>query len=210
MEEQEKTAAMGGTKPNKSKYALILIHGRGASGNGMLSLASHLNLQAATVVAPQAPGDSWYPESFLAPIEDNQPELDRALNIIDEQVKSLNEKGFANSSILFCGFSQGACLTLEYTSRHADRYAGIIAFTGGLIGPSLIPERYKGNFKQTPVLITTSDPDFHVPLARVKESRNQIEYLNGTVTLVAFPRKPHSISNEEIKLANELIVDPLG
>jgi phospholipase/carboxylesterase len=188
-------------------YALILVHGRGASADGMRSLASHLNLPAATIVAPQAPGGSWYPESFLAPVEDNQPELNSALLLIDEEVQQLNQAGFPNNSILFCGFSQGACLVLEYTSRHADRYAGIFAFTGGLIGATLVPENYKGDFGQTPILITTSDPDFHVPLARVKESVSLIESLNGKVTLSVYPRKSHNISNEEIKLANVFIAE---
>lgn len=187
------------------KYALILVHGRGASGDSMRTLAQHLNLPDAEIVTPEAPSGSWYPESFLAPIENNQPELDSALHIIDVQVKDLNQAGFKNNNILFCGFSQGACLVLEYTSRHADRYAGIVAFTGGLIGEALVQERYTGNFGQTPILITTSDPDFHVPLARVKDSVSQIESLNGKVQLAVFPRKPHNISMEEIKLANELI-----
>jgi phospholipase/carboxylesterase len=190
-------------------YALILVHGRGASGESMRALAQHLNLPNAQVVTPEAPSGSWYPESFLAPVENNQPELDSALQIIDEQVKELNKSGFANSNILFCGFSQGACLVLEYTNRHAERYAGIIAFTGGLIGEALVPERYTGDFGQTPILITTSDPDFHVPLTRVKESVSQIEALNGNVQLNVFPRKPHNISIEEVKLANELIARSL-
>ena len=198
-----------GTPLQSAKHALILIHGRGADGAGMLSLANYFDLPADTaVLAPQAESHSWYPQSFLAPVEANQPALGQALQVIKDLVADIVAAGIPNTEIYFLGFSQGACLTLEYVGRHATRYAGVIAFTGGLIGENLQIDNYKGDFDQTPILITTSNPDHHVPLKRVKESGGQLESMNASVTVVAYPGKSHSISDEEIELAGKVVFNP--
>ncbi|HEY4151456.1 MAG TPA: dienelactone hydrolase family protein [Chitinophagaceae bacterium] len=197
-----------GTPVEQATKAMVLLHGRGGSAEDILSLADHLDVKGMALFAPQATQHSWYPNSFISPVKDNQPALDSALAIIDELVESIIASGIAREHLYLAGFSQGACLTLEYSSRHASRYAGIIAFTGGLIGQQLATENYKGDFGQTPVLIATGEPDPHVPVSRVKESAAILEKMNARVTTQIFKGRPHTITMEEIELANRLILSP--
>ncbi len=195
-----------GTALDEAKKAIIMLHGRGASAESILSLASELNLSDAAILAPQATNHSWYPYSFLAPEEQNQPALNSALQLIGELVKEITTAGIPLNQIYFLGFSQGACLALEYVTRNAVAYGGIIAFTGGLIGEQLNPDNYQGDFAGTPVLITTGNPDPHVPLIRVEESVAVLEKMNAKVTLRVYNGRVHTILSEEIKLANDLVL----
>ena len=200
-----KNIVTAGVPVHQAKNALIMIHGRGASADSMVPLNRFLNLEDAAIFAPQATRHSWYPSSFIEPVEVNQPALDSALTIIDELVNDIINAGIPREHIYFVGFSQGACLTLEYVTRNAAKYGGVIAFTGGLIGKQIDMGNYKGDFFQTPVLITTSDPDTHVPLERVEETGDILKDMNADVTIKAYPRKQHTITNEEIDLANNTI-----
>ena len=194
-----------GVPVEKAKKAIIMIHGRGATAVNIASLEKDLDLQDTAVFAPQATNHSWYPYSFLAPAVDNQPALDSALETIGLVLDEIISKGISKDQISFLGFSQGACLALEFAARNADRYAGVIAFTGGLIGEELLAENYSGDFKQTPVLITTGDPDPHVPLERVEASVAIFRKLNADVTLRVYKHRPHTITMEEIQLARKLL-----
>jgi len=209
MYKHAKNIVTAGVAVAQAKGALIMIHGRGASAQSMLPLSSYLDMKDMAVFAPQATQHSWYPTSFIAPVEDNQPALDSALQVIAELVKDVVAAGIPEDKIYFLGFSQGACLTLEYVTRNPMKYAGVIAFTGGLIGKELALENYKGDFNQTTVLITTSDPDTHVPLKRVKESALVMEKMNARMHVVAYPMKQHTITNEEIELANSIFFGSL-
>ncbi|WP_256009934.1 alpha/beta hydrolase [Desertivirga xinjiangensis] len=184
---------------------VIMIHGRGARAENIISLVQHLNLSDAAVLAPQATNFSWYPYSFLAPEQENQPALDSALEQIGSIIKDLQMQEFSSEKIYLLGFSQGACLSLEYAARNAARYGGIIAFTGGLIGEALNLKSYQGDFLQTPVLVTTGDPDMHVPLTRVEESVAILSNMGAVVNQRVYKRREHTISQEEIELANQLI-----
>lgn len=194
-----------GLPVGQAKGALIMLHGRGGAAANMLSLATELDINDLAVYAPQANQNSWYPYSFMAPDIDNQPALNSALNIISEVVDDILAAGIAAEKIFFLGFSQGACLTLEYISRNARRYGGAVAFTGGLIGEELTPGRYRGDFAGTPVLVTTGDPDPHVPLSRVKESVKQLEAQQAKVKLGVYSGRPHTITRAELKLADEWV-----
>lgn len=191
---------------NEAKKAIIMLHGRGANAEDIMSLAPQLNLSDAAIFAPQATNNSWYPYSFLAPLEDNQPALDSALELIDDTVEKILAAGIPKNKLYFLGFSQGACLALEYTARHAADYGGVIAFTGGLIGEQLNPDKYSGDFVHTPVFITTGNPDPHVPLTRVQESVEILEKLNAEVSLRVYNGRPHTIQFQEIDLANKLVL----
>lgn len=199
-----KNIVTAGVPVEQAKSALIMIHGRGASAQSMTPLSSYLNIKDMAVFAPQADRHSWYPTSFIAPVEENQPALDSALSIISSLVDDIVKAGIPKEQIYFLGFSQGACLTIEYVTRNAAKYGGVIAFTGGLIGQKLQMENYQGDFEQTTVLISTGDPDVHVPLKRVKESAAIMETMNARMHVVAYPAKQHTITNEEIDLANDL------
>ncbi len=184
---------------------LILLHGRGGSAEDILGLADHLSVKDFALLAPQATNNSWYPYSFMAPVEQNEPWLSSALSLLEDLVKELKAGGKKEENIFFGGFSQGACLTLEFVTRNAARYGGVIAFTGGLIGEKINPENYKGDFAGTPVFIGTSDPDMHVPVARVYASSNILRDMNAAVVEKVYPGMGHTISREEIKEANGVL-----
>jgi phospholipase/carboxylesterase len=195
-----------GTPIAQAKKALIMLHGRGASANSIMSLSGHLTLPETAIVAPQATQHSWYPYSFMAPVENNEPALSSALTVIDEVVNDIVTQGISKDNIYFLGFSQGACLTLEYVARHGDTYGGVIAFTGGLIGKELNTTNYSGDFGGTPILISTGDPDPHVPLSRVEESVAQFKAMNANVLLKVYKGRPHTIIEEELELAEQHVL----
>lgn len=188
-----------------SKKALIMIHGRGATSHDILSLAQHLEVDDFSLIAPQAENRTWYPYSFLAPIAENEPSLSKSLDTISQIVAAVHEGGIEKDNIYFLGFSQGACLALEFISRNASKYGGVVAFTGGLIGDRIYEENYSGDFKNTPVFIGTSDPDFHVPVERVNETERLLKKMGASVTKKVYGNMGHTISQDEIDLANKLI-----
>ncbi|MCH6236211.1 alpha/beta hydrolase [Cognataquiflexum rubidum] len=180
----------------------IMIHGRGATSASILSLSQYLNLDKFALLAPQAPGGSWYPYSFMAPDANNEPAFSNSIQVIDGIVKEILGKGFNSSQIYFIGFSQGACLSLEYASQKAKKYGGVMAFTGGLIGEKLNPAKYKGDFLGTPVFIGSSHKDMHVPLSRIEASEELIKNLGAEVKTLIFPDTQHTIRQEEIDWVN--------
>ncbi len=188
-----------------AEKAVVMIHGRGGTAEDILSLSEYLSLSDFALVAPEATGRSWYPNSFLAEVSDNEPWLTSALDIIGDTVDVVTKHGIEAENVYFLGFSQGACLVLEFVARNAKRYGGVVAFTGGLIGEVLRNASYSGDFMGTPFLLSTGDPDFHVPLSRVKESAKIIKGLNADVTDRVYKHRLHIISEDEVALANSLI-----
>ncbi|HKG07236.1 MAG TPA: dienelactone hydrolase family protein [Pedobacter sp.] len=201
----QKQITTAGVPVAEAKRAVIFLHGRGSTAEDILSLNNHLKLEDAALFAPQATNNSWYPYSFLSPVAENQPALDSALGLIKELVNEVIADGIPANQIYFAGFSQGACLALEYVTRNAQQYGGVVAFTGGLIGKEINMNNYKGDFKQTPVLITTGDPDPHVPVRRVEMSEGIIKKMNASVTVKIFNGRAHTIGAKEIELARELV-----
>ena len=188
-----------------AEKVLIMIHGRGASSEDILRLAPHLHVQDYALMAPQATNHTWYPFSFMAKPEQNEPWLSSALALLKELVNEVIDQGILSENIYFLGFSQGACLSLEFVARNAVRYGGVVAFTGGLIGDRINRENYSGDFDGTPVFLGTGDPDPHVPLERVDESQSILEEMNAVVNVKVYENRPHTISQDEIDLANTLI-----
>ena len=201
----EKQFIQAGKPAEQASKAVVLLHGRGSTAQGILSLQHHLHLEDVLLLAPQATNNTWYPYSFLAPAKDNQPALDSALALVDEVVAETAKLGIQPQNLYFVGFSQGACLTLEYVARHPKRYGGVVAFTGGLIGETLDEGNYQGDFAGTPVLITAGDADPHVPLYRIEESAAILRQLRADVNVEIYPGKPHSISADETLLANNIV-----
>ena len=201
----QKKYLTSGKPADLAKGALIMLHGRGGAASNMLSLAAALNVAELAIYAPQANQNSWYPYSFMAPDSDNQPALASALDMLGEVVDDILSAGISAEHIYFLGFSQGACLALEYISRNARHYGGAVAFTGGLIGEKLMKEHYRGSFAGTPVLITTGDPDPHVPLSRVEASVRQLQAQQGNVKLQVYKGRSHMVTNDELKLADEWV-----
>ncbi|HET7002120.1 MAG TPA: dienelactone hydrolase family protein [Puia sp.] len=185
--------------------ALIMIHGRGASAEDILSLSGNLNVQNYLLAAPEATGNSWYPKSFLAPQKENEPWLSSALDLVRKTVHHITTRGISEKNIYFLGFSQGACLTLEFVARNARRYGGIVAFTGGLIGDQINESLYKGKFEMTPVFFGSSNPDMHVPVERVHASVGIFKKMGADTTENIYPNMGHTINQDEINKANSLI-----
>ncbi len=194
-----------GVTLSASKKALVLMHGRGADAEDILGLANHLSVEGFSLLAPNARGNSWYPNSFLAPPSSNEPRLSESLGTLDDIVKTCLGQGLRSEDIFLLGFSQGACLTLEYAARNARRYGGIIAFTGGLIGDRIYSENYGGEFEGTPIFIGSSDPDPHVPVSRVKESSKILREMKASVEEKIYPRMGHTINEDELLHANRLL-----
>ncbi|MFN3554910.1 MAG: alpha/beta hydrolase [Bacteroidales bacterium] len=192
-----------GTSLHEAEKAIILIHGRGAPPEDILGLADYFDTQNTYVAAPQATQYVWYPLSFLAPREQNQPWLNSALENIERLILHI-ENHIPAQKIYIMGFSQGACLSAEVASRNARRYAGVGIFTGGLIGESVDPKQYNGDFAGTPVYITNGDKDPHIPLQRTHDTVTQISQMGAQVTFDIFPDRPHTILMEEINKARSL------
>lgn len=185
-----------------------MLHGRGAPAEDILGLASHLAVDEFALIAPQATNYTWYPHSFLVPPRQNEPWLSSALNLINEVVAEIHQQGIEYKDIYFTGFSQGACLTLEYVARHARPWGGVAAFTGGLIGDEVRPENYQGSFGNTPVFIGSSDPDPHIPVERVHETTRVLGDMQASVKEQLYPGMGHTISQEEIRMANQWVFSP--
>jgi predicted esterase len=182
-----------------------MVHGRGASAESIATLVQPLDALALPVVAPQATGNTWYPLSFLAPMEQNEPGITSGIALIESLVRQLEGEGVPASRIGLLGFSQGACLTLEYSARHARRYGAVIAFSGGLIGPPGTPRDYTGSLDGTPVFLGCSDVDSHVPAARVRETAEVLTKFGATVDLRLYPGMPHTVNDDEIAAARDLL-----
>ncbi len=201
----QKEIITAGKKITEAKKALIMLHGRGASAEDILQLKPYLNVEEFAILAPQATNNTWYPYSFLAPRDQNEPWLSSAVNLITDLVGDINAAGIPKDAIYFLGFSQGACLTLEFVTRNAGKWGGAVAFTGGLIGDKIYPEIYEGDFQGTPIFIGTSNPDPHVPVDRVKETTTLLKKMNASVTEKVYQNMGHTISEDEIDKANQLV-----
>jgi phospholipase/carboxylesterase len=191
-----------GPEARNAAGLLILVHGRGASARDILSLAPRMHCDGFAYWAPQASGGAWYPQSFLAPVAENEPWLSSALSILAMLVAEAGAQGVRPERIWFAGFSQGACLSLEFVARNAARWGGVAAFSGGLIGDQLLRERYGGNLEATPVFIGSSDPDPFIPVARVHESAGLLESIGASVEERVYPDMGHTITDEELAAAN--------
>ena len=195
----------------KAEKALIMLHGRGADARDILGVADHLNIKDFALLAPQAPGNTWYPYSFIAPVENNEPYLSQSLQAVANTVEYAMNSGIAKENVYLLGFSQGACLASEYMARHAGRYGGLVAFTGGLIGEKINRAHYTGNFNGTPVFIGTSDPDFHVPVERVYATANIFREMGAAVTEKVYANMGHTINQDEMDHANRIVfATPVG
>src|SRR5688500_13673136 len=190
----------GGAPLDDARVAIVLVHGRGGSAEDMLGLAGALGKVGDDVafLAPQAAQHTWYPQRFMQPLAENEPWLSSALAMLDRVTGHVASAGVPNERTLLVGFSQGACLALEWTARHARRWGGVAALSGGLIGPDGTPRDYAGALAGTPVFLGCSDRDPHIPEARVRESGIVMERLGGVVDLRIYGGMPHTVNEDEI------------
>jgi predicted esterase len=197
-----------GVDPARARLAIILVHGRGDSAAGILGLAEHFDAPDLLWLAPQAAGDAWYPYSFLAAMDQNQPALDSALGVIGALVAQLDDAGVPAERVVLMGFSQGACLAQEYAARHARRYAAIVGLSGGLIGPPGTPRDDPGSFAGTPVFLGCSDSDSHIPVGRVHESAGVFRRMGADVDERIYPGMGHTVNRDELDAVARLLAVP--
>jgi len=189
--------------------AVVLLHGRGASAEDILGLAGEMYDERVAYLAPQAADHRWYPYSFMAPIAENEPWLSSALAKVAAVIKLAVDGGVSLERIFVCGFSQGACLSTEFIARNPARYGGLVAFTGGLVGPAGADLHHAGNLGGMPALFSSGDPDPHVPWSRVLESAKQFTAMGAEVETKRYPGRPHTVLPQEIESARALIFKSL-
>lgn len=194
----------GGEPLGRAHAAMILVHGRGASAADIMTLGAELMHPGFAYLAPQAAGGAWYPYPFTAPIESNEPYLSSALEVLASLLASI-EATIPAERVVLLGFSQGACLTLEFAARHARRYGGVVGLSGGLIGPAATPRDYPGDFAGTPLFLGCSDIDPHIPKERVVESGEVYKRMGAEVTLRLYAGMGHTVSADEIRSVREMI-----
>jgi predicted esterase len=194
-----------GPKPADARLTVILVHGRGASAEDILGLAQELRLSDVAYLAPQAAGHTWYPYSFLSPIQQNEPGITSGLGTLARLVDMAGHQGVPADRVAFLGFSQGACLSLEFAARHARRYAGVFGLSGGLIGPAGTARDYPGSLDGTPVFLGCSDIDAHIPLERVRESAEVFRRMGAAVDERIYPRMGHTVNEDELEAVRTML-----
>lgn len=206
---QNQQVVTGGADIDKAKLAMVFIHGRGASAQSMMVFTNEFEGDDIHYRAIQASNHTWYPRSFLAPKEMNQPGIKSGLQAIYDQISELNKAGIPTDKIVLLGFSQGACLTTEFAARHPQRFGGIVGFSGGLIGEEVNPDNYQGSLKQTPVFLGCSDRDPHIPQERVDLTEEIFEKIGANVTKKIYVGMAHTINKDEIEEVQN-IIDNIG
>lgn len=203
-----------GAPPESARAAVVLVHGRGASAGSMLTLADEITREdqaggqgfsEVAFLAPQAPGYTWYPYTFLAPLKQNEPYLSRALHMLSDVLAQLEASGLSSDRVALIGFSQGACLTLEFVARNARRYGGVAGLSGGLIGPADAPRDYPGHLADTPVFLGCSTVDPHIPEDRVLETSQVLERMGAQVTTRMYPNLGHTVNEDEITFIRKMV-----
>ena len=201
---------MGGAPLDSASGGLIAIHGRGAGAEDIMALAREVAPPGVTILAPQAAGNTWYPHRFLEPTERNEPYLSSALRVVADLIARLGEQGIPSERVALLGFSQGACLALEAAARNPRHYAGVIAFSGGLIGPPGTSFDFAGSLDNTPVFIGSSDFDPHIPKERVEESAAAFEQLGAVVDVRLYPEMGHTVNRDELEAARSILASAFG
>ncbi|MFB6271636.1 MAG: alpha/beta hydrolase [Salinibacter sp.] len=202
---QDQSVRTGGTAPADAQAVMILLHGRGASAQGMLRLADELDVSDVAYLAPQATMRSWYPQSFLAPTEQNEPELTSALQVITALLDRVQDEGLALEQTVLLGFSQGACLATTHAVRHPQRYGGIVGLSGGLIGPEDTSFEREGSLDDTPVVLGCSDQDPYIPEGRVHETADVLRAMNADVTTRIYEDLGHTTNEDEFQHVRTLL-----
>ncbi len=194
-----------GEQLEHARAAMVMVHGRGGSADDILTLSGEVSVPGFAYLAPQAAGNSWYPYSFLSPIAQNEPGISSGLAAVAGVLETIERAGIPAERVILLGFSQGACLSLEFTARAARRYGGIVGLSGGLIGPDGTPRGYSGSLAGTPVFLGCSDVDPHIPEARVIETATVLRRLGGDVDMRIYPGMGHTINEDELEAVREIM-----
>lgn len=208
---QNEETLIGATKLNQARAAMIMLHGRGDNAEGILRLSDYLNVPGFAFVAPQAAGNTWYPNRFIEPLESNEPWLTSALQAVTDAVTRVLDAGIPAEKIMFLGFSQGACLSTEYVARNPQKYGGVVGLSGGLIGPlGMSFDHHTGSLKGTKVFLGCDENDPHIPVSRVHETRDTLERLDANVIEKIYKHLGHAINEDEIIFVKAMMQNLVG
>ncbi|WP_423998791.1 alpha/beta hydrolase [Haloarcula salina] len=207
---QDQQRLTAGTPLAEANAAAVLVHGRGATARSIVQMASEFQRDGLALLAPQAARNTWYPNSFLAPVEQNEPGRTSGLQAVEDAVTEAAEAGIPTDRVLVLGFSQGACLASEFVARNPRRYGGLVALSGGLIGETIDEDAYEGDLEATPVFVGCSDVDPHIPIERVHETTRVFEQLNGDVEERIYEGMGHGVNQDEIGYVSSLVDDLLA
>lgn len=202
---QRQPLRVAGTPVEEAEAAVIILHGRGASARSILQLTGEFAVQGVAYLAPQAAGSSWYPDSFLAPVDNNEPGRSSALQVIDDAIDMVGEGGIPPERVLVMGFSQGACLSSEYVARHPRKYGGLAVLSGGLIGEEIEAADYTGDLEGTPAFLGCSDVDPHIPEERVHTTAEILKDMGAEVTTRIYEGMGHGVNEDEIEHVTEMV-----
>jgi phospholipase/carboxylesterase len=202
---QNQPTMTAGARLEDAEAAVVLVHGRGATAQSILQMADEFRREGVALLAPQAAGNEWYPNSFLAPVESNEPGRTSGLEAIAAAVDGAVAADIPVDRIMLLGFSQGACLASEFLARHPDRFGGLAALSGGLIGESIDPTEYDGDLEGTPVFLGCSDVDPHIPEERVHDTADVFERLGADVTTRIYEGMGHGVNEDELDFVSEMV-----
>jgi len=194
-----------GAPLQQARGAMVMLHGRGATAESILTLSASLNAPDFSYLAPQAGNNSWWPYSFLADIPKNEPGISSAMKAVEDVLERVVAGGVPLERTVLLGFSQGGCLAAEFAARHAQRFGGVVSLSGGLIGPDGTPRNYTGSLVETPVFLGCSDIDAHIPAERVRLSAKVLEQLGGSVDMRLYPRMGHTINDDELEAVRSIM-----
>ncbi len=194
-----------GSPLDRARAAMLMVHGRGASAEDILTLTDDLDVDGFAYLAPQAADNNWYPNRFLAPIESNEPWLSSALELVDDVLNQIRTAGIPVKQTILLGFSQGACLALEYAVRHPQRYGVLVGLSGALIGPDEARQDLTGSLAGTPVFLGCSDEDPHVPKERIQAAADVFRRLGGDPTVRLYPKMAHTVNQDELDFVRSMM-----
>jgi len=198
-----------GTPLEEADAAMVLVHGRGASARSILQMGGQFHRDGLALLAPQAAGNTWYPTSFLEPVERNEPGRSSGLQAVADAITAANDAGIGTENVIVGGFSQGACLATEFVARTPRRYGGVVALSGGLIGEAIDADDYEGDLEGTPAFLGCSDVDPHIPVERVHVTADVLEQLDADVEKRIYEGMGHSVNDDEVEYVSGMVADLL-
>jgi phospholipase/carboxylesterase len=207
---QGQSLLTAGTDLDEAEAAMVLVHGRGASARSILGMGEEFHSEGLALLAPQAAGNTWYPNSFLAPVERNEPGRSSGLQAVTDAVAAASDAGIATENVIVGGFSQGACLATEFVARDPQRYGGVVALSGGLIGEEIDPDDYEGDLAGTPAFVGCSDVDPHIPAERVDVTAEVLERIGGDVEKRIYEGMGHTVNEDEAEYVSGMVADLLA
>jgi phospholipase/carboxylesterase len=204
---QDQPLVTAGAPLDAAEAAIVLVHGRGATAQSIVQMADEFYHRGVAFLAPQAARNTWYPNSFLAPVESNEPGRSSGLQAIADAIETANEADIPTERVMLLGFSQGACLASEYVAQNPRRYGGLAVLSGGVIGPEGKEMDYEGDLAGTPVFLGCSDTDPHIPEERVHETAEVFEGMGAEVTTRIYEGMGHGVNEDEIDHVSEMVED---